>query len=153
MNLILLLLMILFCANFLYATRNINAISNNEYEILLKKINGEFNIPVKERIAEMNLIIRKYYRWLDQGKDVRVGPSGRTIYVEGLQLIRKNEIDQAIKGLEKETKNSGVRKLTDRIKQRFVGCTEKNVASAKDRSKSIKVSNIFILFQIVCIQK
>ena len=53
MNLILLLLTILFCANFLYATRNINAISNNEYEILLKKINGEYE-ELRKKLQPMN---------------------------------------------------------------------------------------------------
>lgn len=147
MNVLLyLLLMYLFEVKHAIPIRNINAISDVEYNILLKKVKGEFTTPVSERTREENKVLRKYYRWISQNKDVRVGPSGRTIYVDGRQLIRKEELNRTIKALEKESKNSGARKLTQRIKDQFVGCSEKVVASSKLTSTAIMVILYFLFF-------
>ena len=106
---------------------------------MIQKVTGSYNVPVADRSTEENRLIRKYYRWISQGKDLSVGSSGKTIYIDGKQLLRTEEKERAIKGAEKESKNSGSRKLTGRIKSRFVGCSEKNVVASKSNSRSVKV--------------
>ena len=117
--------------------RNINALSDEEYDIMIRKITGAYDTPVTERSSKEMRLLRKYSRWISHGKDLTVGPSGKTIYVDG--LVRREEIERTIQNAEKVTKNSGIRKLTERIKNRFVGCSEKNVVVSKSNSKCLKV--------------
>ena len=94
---------------------------------MLRKITGRYDTPVAERSSADNRLLRKYYRWIKQGKDISVGPSCKTVYIDGKKLTRKEEIERAIKMAEKESKGSGARKVTGRIKARFIGCSEANV--------------------------
>ena len=79
------LLIICLFLKFVISTRegNIIALSDEEYDVMLKKIVGEFTKPVNERNKLERKMIRKYYRWLREGKDVSIGPSGKTMYVDG----------------------------------------------------------------------
>ena len=45
----------------------------------------------------------------------------------GKKILRKKERDNLINHIEKAAKDPGVRKLTDRIKTRFIGCSEKQL--------------------------
>ena len=63
--------------------RNINALSDEEYELMIRKITGSYNIPVAERSIKETRLLRKYYRWLSEGNDLSVGLSGKTIYING----------------------------------------------------------------------
>ena len=76
---------------------------------------------------------------MNQEKNVYLGPSGKTIYVDGKELIRKGEMTRAISQASKKCQNSGARKLTQRIRNHFVGCSEKDVVNVKANSKSLKV--------------
>ena len=87
--------------------RNINALSDEEYDIMIRKITGAYDTPVAERSSKEMRLLRKYYRWISHGKDLTVGPSGKTIYVDGKQLARRKEIERTIQNAEKVTKNSG----------------------------------------------
>ena len=87
------------------ATRNrdYNALSDAEHDIHIRKITGSYGTAVTERSSIDVRILPKYYRWIKQGKDISVGPSCKTIYIDGKQLMRKEETERAIKMLEKET--------------------------------------------------
>ena len=140
---------ILFLLNLIVAVlsvsnRNLKALSDEEYDLMIRKITGRYNIPVAERSVKETRLLRKYYRWICLGNDLSVGPSGKTIYINGKQLVRKEEIERTIKLSEKESKNSGIRKLTGRIQNRYIGCSEKNVATSKSNSKSLQVIYLFV---------
>ena len=55
--------------------RDTNALSDQEYDIMIRKIIGSSNKPVADRTKDETVVIRKYYRWVRQGHDVSVGPS------------------------------------------------------------------------------
>ena len=117
--------------------RDFNALSDEEYDLLLRKITGRYDTPV---IAERSSAdIRKDYRWINQGKDISVSPSCKTVYIDGKKLMRKEEIERAIKMAEKESKGSGACKVTGRIKARFIGCSEANAVSSKSSRTNSKV--------------
>ena len=145
------LLVILSFLKFVTARRagNIIALSDEEYDVMLKKIVGEFTKPSNERNKFELKMIRKYYRWLREGKDISIGASGKTIYVDGKQVMRKDDIGRAVSRAIKESKNAGNRKLTQRIKARFAGCSHRNVKIVKSCSKSLKVTSIFYLFAFI----
>ena len=119
--------------------RDPSALSDEEYDILLRRITGRYDTPVAERRKEDIRALRKYYRWVKQGKEVSVGPSCNTIYIDGKKLMRRGEVERSIKMAEKESKCSGARKVTGRIKARFIGCSEKNVIASKSSRVNFKV--------------
>ena len=125
---------------------HITALTDEQYDIMIRKVRGEFDKPLGDRNSVEKNVIRKYYRWLSQGKDIYIGPSGKTIYINGKQLIQKEELNQAISHARKETKDAGIRKLTQRMKTRFVGCSERKIVSAKADNKCLKVNNSFYYF-------
>ena len=63
--------------------REIRPIEEQEYDILLRKILGQFDTPVSSISKKKQFIIQKYYRWVRNGRDIRVGSSGKTIYIDG----------------------------------------------------------------------
>ena len=60
---------------------------------MLKKIVGEFTKPLDERNKLELKMKQKYSRWLREGKDISIGA---TIYVDGKQLMRKDDIGRAV---------------------------------------------------------
>ena len=64
-----------------------------------------------------------------------MGPSCKTVYIDGKKLMRKEEIERAIKMAEKKSKGSGARKVTGPI----IGCSEANVVSSKSSRTNSKV--------------
>ena len=119
--------------------RDISSLSEEEYDILIRKILGRFNTPVSERTLVEKKILRKYNRLVKGEKELRVGPSGKSIYVDGKLLVRNEEVAKAINSISKESKNPGIRKLTERIQSRFAGCSRKKVIAKKLEDKSLKV--------------
>ena len=53
---------------------------------MIKKITGDFKKPSDERTNVEKNVIRKFYRWMTEGKQITVGASGKTIYVPNFQL-------------------------------------------------------------------
>ena len=41
--------------------RNIKALSDEEYDLMIRKITGTYNIPVAERNVKETRLLRKYY--------------------------------------------------------------------------------------------
>ena len=94
----------------------VSALSDIEYEIMLKKVTGLLDSRSDERSVIEKSTIRKFYRWIKSGKTITIGPSGKTLYIDGKQLFRKSELTTAIKKVIRDTKDSGSRKLRDRLK-------------------------------------
>ena len=135
-----------FITNKMARERDISALSEEEYAILLRKLLGRFNTPVRERTSVEKNVLRKYYRLVKGRRELHVGSSGKSIYIDGKLLIRIEEMAKAINSVSKESKNPGIRKLTDRIQSRFAGCSRKKVIAEKLQDKSLKVSTYkFIL--------
>ena len=130
----------------LVRNRDIKALSDHEYDIMIRKILGSFDTPVTDRTKVEIVVIRKYYRWIRQGHDLTIGASGRTIYLDGKQLLRIEEKERAIKQTIKESKNSGSRKLAGRLKTRFAGCSEGQIITSKSfiysRCRNMFIGNI-----------
>ena len=82
---------------------------------------------MKERTNLEKAVLRKYKRWKKDGQNIFLGSSEKTIYVDGKKILRNKERDNMINHIEKAAKDPGVRKLTDRIKTRFIGCLEKQL--------------------------
>ena len=93
----------------------VSALADNEYEIMLKKVTGQLDSRSDERSVIEKSTIRKFYRWIKGGKTITIGASGKTLYIDGKQLFRKSELTTAIKRVIKDTKDSGSRKLRDRL--------------------------------------
>ena len=87
-----------------------SALTEEEYEIMVWKIRGVFNTPVNERDSIEKSVLRKYYRWRKEGRAIIIGASEKTIYVDGRKLMKINDRDIAIKEMEKNSKDSGVKK-------------------------------------------
>ena len=56
---------------------HITALTDEQYDIMIRKVRGEFDKPLGDRNSVEKNVIRKYYRWLSQGKDIYIGPSGK----------------------------------------------------------------------------
>lgn len=41
-------------------------------------------------------VLRRCQHWIKQGKDIQIGPSGKTIYVDRKQLSTKEDIEKTI---------------------------------------------------------
>ena len=67
----------------------------------------------------------------------------------GRELIKNEDMGKAINSISKESKNPGIRKLTDRIQSRFAGCSRKKVIAEKLQDKSLKVSINKFTFEIL----
>ena len=113
------------------------SLSDEEYNILLNKVLNRFDTAVVDRSTVEKAVLRKYYRWVKAGRQLPVGPSGKNIYIDGKKVMRKSEIKQIVKKMEKNTKGSGSRKLAQRIKSRYIGCTERHVTTIT--ANSLKV--------------
>ena len=63
---------------------NVAALSDEEYNVMIKKITGVFNKPSHERTNLEKSVIRKFYRWIKEGKQttVGIGVTGTTINAE-----------------------------------------------------------------------
>ena len=119
--------------------RGIKALTDYEYDVIVKKVTGTYDTKVSERTREEKVVLRKYYRWIEKGMEVTVGPSGRTIYVNNKQVLRTGEVDKIIYKADKESKSSGSRKLAGRVNVKYLGLTEKNIIQLKVKSKSLQV--------------
>ena len=124
-------------------------LTDEEYNIMLRKIMGQSSIPVIEKTKVDRKVERKYYRWLKQGRSLTVGPSLKTIYIDGKKLIRKEELRKLVEVEMKRVKNSGNRKLTGRIKERVISCSHEEVKMIKKESRNLKLRfhRIRILFK------
>ena len=80
-------------------------IEDDEYELLINWLKDENQLSMAARTRKDKNSIRKFYRWLKSGKDLRVGPSGKVVYIDGRRLLRK-EVEEAIKVIDKTTKFS-----------------------------------------------
>ena len=94
-------------------------IEDDEYELLINWLKDENQLSMAARTRKDKNSIRKFYRWLKSGKDLRVGPSGKVVYIDGRRLLRK-EVEEAIKVIDKTTKFSGARKAVNRLNERVV---------------------------------
>ena len=105
----------------------LQAIEDDEYELLIKLINNENSLAVADQTKNDKNCIRKYQRWIQAGKELRVAPSGTVIYVDGRRLLRKGEVEDAVKKIDKATKFSGSRKAVSGLKESVAGCSERTI--------------------------
>ena len=70
-----------FITNKMARERDISALSEEEYAILLRKLLGRFNTPVRERTLVEKNVLRKYYRFVKGGRELHVGSSGKSLYI------------------------------------------------------------------------
>lgn len=127
------LVLIVLSHSFVTCTRkeNVLALRDDEYEVMLKKVLGNFQTPVAERSLIERTINRKYYRWIKEGKELSVGNSGKHIYIDGKRLLRKNELAKAVEKVIKEGKNPGCRTVAGRLKENIAGCSHNDVKKIK----------------------
>ena len=61
---------------FVCSSRNqaLSSLTDEEYEILLRKILGIFDAPVSDRTTVGKSILRKYCRWKKEGRELHIGP-------------------------------------------------------------------------------
>ena len=91
--------------------KNVLALDNNEYNIMLKEIKGNFNVPVSERTKVERTTCRNNYRWMKEGKTLTIGNTGLSIYIDGKRLLRKDEMRLVVKKAIKDGKTLDVGKL------------------------------------------
>ena len=129
------------------ATRNrgIKALTDYEYDIIIRQVIGTYDTKVSERTKEEKVVLRKYYRWVENGMAITVGASGKTIYVNNKQLLREGEKESVIKRAEKDSKSSGSRKMAGRVNAKYVGLTEKHIIQSKAKSKRKTILLLMIL--------
>jgi len=120
--------------------RTKNALSDEEYDIMIKRIQGCFSTPVNERTNLEKATLRKFYRWKNEGREIVIGASGKSIYVDGKRVMRQGERENVIKQNEKKGKDPGVRKLAHRIKSKYIGCSERHVKTSRLDRNYLKVS-------------
>ena len=76
-------------------------LDNDEYNIMLNEIKGNFNVPVSERTKVERTTCRINYRWMKEGKTLTIGNTGQSIYIDGKRLLRKDEMKLVVKKMEK----------------------------------------------------
>lgn len=122
--------------------RAFSALSDEEYKIMIEKIQGRFSKPVNKRTKLEVGTLRKLYRWKNDGREIVVGASGASIYIDGKRIMRRKERDNLIKEHEKKGKDPGARKLTYRIKSKYIGCSERHIKTSRLDRNYMKVSQL-----------
>ena len=114
------------------------ALDDEEYELLLRWLRGEFDTQCNNRTTKEKTALRKFYRWMKE-HELKVGVSGRTVYIDGKRLLRSNEIETEIRRADKDTKSSGSRKVKSRLDSSVIGVAESQIIESRSKRVDLKV--------------
>ena len=122
--------------------RTLSALDGEEYEMLLKWLKDEYDIPIKDRTVKDRNALRKFYRWRVQGLDLQIGNDGRYVYVDGKRLLRKSDVESEIRRIDKETKCSGSRKAKSRLNSSVIGISEAHIVKSRLKRINLEVPSM-----------
>ena len=92
--------------------KSLCSVSDEQDEVIVSILRSDMDKQVKQRTKLENTVIRKGYRWLSKKHTLTLCTSGTTIYVDGRRLLRTSEVKHAINVVNKQSKESGIRKTT-----------------------------------------
>ena len=103
-----------------------HAVSEEEYEILINSIKGEFNAPVKEctrlqkkkQLSNFGLKKSKY----------TVGNSTQTILFYNVKrILKNNEVKKIVKEAFDKSKSAGYKTIRTKVAARYTGLSNKKI--------------------------
>lgn len=100
------------------------AMTEEMYNVIVRKLRGEFHVPVSERTRiQQNALVRL---WRNQGV-YSLSEDGQTLLCAGKPVKLKSNVDCVVKKGRDDTKGSGARKLSKRLKMHHSGKSERKV--------------------------
>ena len=106
-------------------TNYIHAISEDDYKILVSLVNGDFNVPVKDRSRLQKSAIIKF--WRAQGRFTVDEDTRSILYYEGRKVAKKDEVRKIVARSFHESKSCGYKKLRSRAADGFAGISGRNI--------------------------
>ena len=103
-------------------------IPDEQYEVLLKLLKNDFNVPVKDRTKIQKSTVVKFWR-----NKYSLGKDGQ-IMLNGKPVLRESQVSKVVKHVIRETKGSGTRKLYKRIAREITGLSENRVKTETEKS-------------------
>ena len=113
-----------------------HAVSQEEYEILVNLVKGEFNTTVKERTRlQKNAIIRFWRVKLKYKVD---NFTQTILFYNGKRVLKNNEVKKAVKEAFDKSKSAGYKKIKTRVAASSTGLSNKKILEITKRDIQYK---------------
>ena len=136
------------------ATRNrqVTAVEDNTYKVLIKMCKNEFDVPVKDRTSTEKAAVVRFWRNKDHLSVEKVNGEEKLLYHERV-VLKKSEIQNLVRKDCRRCKSIGSRKLKHRLNKQFQGISEPGIQKVLSRSKlnqrlKVRFTNKVIVRQI-----
>lgn len=114
------------------------AMTEEMYNVIVRKLRGEFHVPVSERTRiQQNALVRL---WRNQGV-YSLSEDGQTLLCAGKPVMLQSNVDCVVKKGLDDTKGSGARKLSKRLKMHHSGISERKVQEILNRTEWYQLQN------------
>lgn len=120
--------------------RQISAMENDVYDIILNLCRGTFHVPVNQRTAIQKATLVRFWRNKDRYTVKKVDGAEKLLF-DGKAVVKKSELKQLVIKEFKHSKGIGSRKLKHKLKQRFHGVSEARVNKILAKSKANQRAN------------
>lgn len=108
------------------------SMAEDVYEVIVKKLKGEFNVPVSERTrVQKNALVRL---WRNRNL-YSLSEDGEFLLCAGKPVVLKSKICGIVKKGLDDTRGSGARKLNKRLNEQYSGVSERKVQRTLDSSR------------------
>ena len=98
--------------------------TDEEYEVILRLLKDEFNVPVAQRTRVQKNAIIKFWRLKT---DLSLDVGDEKILFQGWKVLRKNDLKHVIARTFKAGKSGGYKKLRARTADGYTGMSNKNI--------------------------
>ena len=98
--------------------------TNEEYEVILRLLKDEFNVPVAPRTRVQKNAIIKFWRLKT---DLSLDVGEEKILFQGRKVLRKTDLKHVIARTFKAGKSGGYKKLRTRAADGYTGMSNKNI--------------------------
>ena len=136
------------------ATRNrqMTAVEDNTYKVLIKMCKKEFDVLVKDRTSTEKAAVVRFWRNKDYLSVEKVNGEEKLLY-DGKVVLKKSEIQNLVRKEYRHCKSNGSRKLKHRLNKQFQGISEPGIQKVLSGSKlnqrlSARFTNKVIVGQI-----
>lgn len=106
--------------------------SDETYDVILKALKGEFNVPVAQRSRTQRSALIQLWR---NRQHYALSEDGQSITFDGKLVPRKSTISAVVNKALDETKGSGARKLNIYLREQYLGVSRASVKDTLDRSR------------------
>ncbi|KAL9957913.1 hypothetical protein ACROYT_G034868 [Oculina patagonica] len=115
----------------------ISSLDEETYNTFLELLNGEFNVPIRERSTKIKSALVRFWRNRER-LSLRAGQ----VCYDDRPILKKSDVTNVVKKAFKDTKGSGTRKLFHRLKNVYHGVGERDIRRVLGKSRLHQQLNV-----------